>query len=132
MGGFLRFEDIEAWQVGMELTVQLHALFGGDRGHGHFWLKDQVLRAAISITCNIAEGFGRGSDAEFARFLSYARGSAVEVESCLYVAERVSFLSLAQAEPLREQAHRCSQMVSKLQSYLQPQRLRDTEESYHA
>lgn len=130
MAGFQSVQDIQAWQVAMELFVAVHARFSIQDSQGHFWLRDQILKASLSLTNNIAEGFGRGSDAEFARFLAFARGSAFEVISILHAAERIGYLTSTEATLLHEIADRCTQLVSRLQTYLDPKRLREDEASY--
>ena len=79
MPTFKRFEDIAAWQTGRSLIQAVYQIskngaFASDRG-----LRDQMRRAAVSITSNIAEGFERSNNKEFRRFLSFAKGSAGEV-----------------------------------------------------
>jgi four helix bundle protein len=88
-----KFEEIRAWQEARELTKQIYALsgtglFAGDRG-----LRDQIQRAAVSAMTNIAEGFDCDSQKEFARFLAIARRSAVEIQSLLYVALDVGYIT---------------------------------------
>jgi four helix bundle protein len=130
--GFQRIEDIEAWQRAIDLIAELHSHFEGMQGHGYFWLRDQLLKAALSISNNIAEGFGRGSDADFARFLAFARGSALEVHSCLHVAERIGFLPPDVADHHRQQSSACIRLISRLQTYLDPKRIREEVGEYHA
>lgn len=79
-----RFEDMPAWQDAMRLgdrvaTLLEHAYFGSRRG-----LADQLDRAAVSISNNIAEGFERGTTPSLIAFLYYAKGSAGEVRSMLH------------------------------------------------
>jgi four helix bundle protein len=86
MATFHRFEELQAWQKARELTCEVYratraGAFSRDRA-----LRDQIRRAAISVTSNIAEGFERNSSVAFAHFLSIAEGSAGEVRSQLYVA----------------------------------------------
>lgn len=93
MGKIHRFEDIEAWQIARTLTVDIYQLTlkeGFDRDYG---MKDQIRRAVVSIMNNIAEGFERGSNKDFAKFLYISRGSAGEVRSLLYVACDLGYIS---------------------------------------
>lgn len=88
-----RFEDIEAWQMARTLTVDVYQLTrkeGFDRDYG---MKDQIRRASVSIMNNIAEGFERGSNKDFAKFLFISRGSAGEVRSLLYIAHDLGYIS---------------------------------------
>jgi four helix bundle protein len=84
-----RFEDLPVWKAAAELAVQIfawssHAWF---RGKGD--LANQLQRAALSVSNNIAEGFERGSTNELLQFIYIARGSAGEVRSMLCVIERM-------------------------------------------
>ncbi len=78
-----RFEDVVAWQKARELNKELFRDFKVSRD---FTFRDQILRASLSITNNIAEGFERGGKKELRQFLVIARGSAAEVRSMLYTA----------------------------------------------
>ncbi len=84
-----RFEDLPVWKAAMEIAVRVYALtrdrFFSQPGD----LRDQLRRASLSISNNIAEGFERGSTAELLAFLYIARGSAGETRSMLYFAERL-------------------------------------------
>ena len=84
-----RFEDIIAWQKAQDLAVLVYTHFGNSRD---FSFKDQICRASVSISNNIAEGFERNSDKDFARFLYISKGSASEVESMLYLAQRLKHI----------------------------------------
>ena len=77
------FEDVISWQKGKELYIELSKDFGSYRDYS---FKDQLFRAALSITNNIAEGFDRSSDKELRQFLIIARGSCAEVRSMLHIA----------------------------------------------
>lgn len=76
------FEDVIAWQKGKELYIGLYSDLKNTKDYS---FKDQLLRAALSITNNIAEGFDRGSSKELKQFLIIARGSAAEVRSMLQI-----------------------------------------------
>lgn len=76
------FEDIIAWKKGRELYMGLYSDLKNTKDYS---FKDQLLRATLSITNNIAEGFDRGSSKELRQFLIIARGSAAEVRSMLQI-----------------------------------------------
>ncbi|MDZ7744477.1 MAG: four helix bundle protein [Candidatus Saccharibacteria bacterium] len=77
------FEDVIAWQKGEELYIGLSKELKYERDLS---FKDQIMRACLSITNNIAEGFDRSSDKELRQFLVIARGSCAEVRSMLHIA----------------------------------------------
>lgn len=86
MATIKRFEEIESWKVARDLTGQIYAATKNGAFAHDYGLKDQIQRAAVSIMSNIAEGFERGGNREFANFLSIAKGSCGEVRAQLYVA----------------------------------------------
>jgi four helix bundle protein len=81
-----RFEEIKAWQKARELVAEVYRICVAGPIARDYGLKDQLCRAAVSSMSNIAEGFARRTDKDFAHFLDVAKGSAVEVQSLLYVA----------------------------------------------
>ena len=85
MAAFKKIEEIQAWQKAHGVTKMVYELTAtGDIGRD-FGLRDQLRRACVSVMANIAEGFGRRSDKEFARYLDIAQGSACEAQSHPYV-----------------------------------------------
>ena len=78
-----KFEEVISWQKGKQLYILLSEGFKLERDYS---FKDQLMRAALSITNNIAEGFDRSSDKELKYFLIIARGSCAEVRSMLHIA----------------------------------------------
>ncbi|MFA4945042.1 MAG: four helix bundle protein [Lentisphaeria bacterium] len=81
-----RFEDIKAWQMARELTREVYEATKGTAFARDYGLRDQITRAAGSTMHNIAEGFDSETNADFIRFLGYAKRSCTEVQSELYVA----------------------------------------------
>lgn len=71
-----RFEDLPVWKAAIELAIQIHGMTAKAPFRGRFSLRDQIERAAVSISNNIAEGFERGTTQELLTFLYIARGSA--------------------------------------------------------
>ncbi len=118
MATFTRFEDIEAWQTGRELTKQINAASREQIFSREFALRDQIRSAAISITSNIAEGFERQTTREFIRFLFIAKGSSGEVRSQLYCALDEEYLTQQSFDELFEMASGISRQLAGLISYL--------------
>ena len=86
-----KFEDIIAWQKVQDLTIEIYLIFNNSNDFG---FKNQIQRATVSISNNIAEGFDRISDKEFVRFLYISLGSCSEVKSMLYLSNRLNYLTL--------------------------------------
>jgi four helix bundle protein len=78
---YKRFEDLPVWQEAVELARSMYEFTALDPFRRHPGLRDQLERAALSISNNIAEGFERGTTNELLAFLYVARGSAGEVRS---------------------------------------------------
>ena len=115
---FRRFEDIEAWQLGRKLNREVYAVSGRGPFGRDFGLRDQIRRASISTTSNIAEGFARRSPADFARFLTIARASSAEVCSQLYLALDLGYLDQDDFDRLYRLAQRVGGACSALIRYL--------------
>ena len=115
-----RFEQIEAWKEAKVLCAMLYQSTRQTNFAKDYALRDQVLRAALSVMANIAEGFERRSRNEFVRFLLIASGSASEIKSHLYVALDQKYLSEKQFDEIYEQATRVGKMISKFVAYLKP------------
>ena len=106
-----RFEDLEAWKLGRELTNQVYRLTKSGPFAKDYGFKDQIRRAAISVMNNIAEGFDRGTNKDFVKFLFIARGSAAEVRSMLYIALDQVYLTHEEFENCKLLCIRCSQVI---------------------
>lgn len=93
MATFIRFEDIKAWQKAREITVAVYSATSTGTFERDFGLKDQIRRSAVSIMSNIAEGYGRRTNKDFANFLVIAHASAAETQSHLYIALDLKYIS---------------------------------------
>lgn len=89
-----RYEDLLVWQKAMQLAKMIYSLQKALPKEELYGLGDQIRRAVVSVPSNIAEGFGRGSDTEFKRFLSISRGSLFEVKTQLQLAESLGLLEV--------------------------------------
>ena len=95
------FEDIDAWKKARELASGLYRLTRQSELRRDFGLKDQLRRAAVSVMANIAEGFGRKTNKDFANFLYTAKASAMEVVSHLYVALDQEYVAKEEFDTLK-------------------------------
>ena len=86
---YSRFEELPVWQAASDLALRIFALGEKPPLRRHRSLRDQIERAALSVSNNIAEGFERGTTQELLTFLYIARGSAGEVRSMLCLMERM-------------------------------------------
>ena len=122
MATFKRFEDIKAWQKAREATREVYkqtlkVTFARD-----FGLRDQIQRSAVSVMANIAEGFGRHSDKEFANFLNVAHASISESQSHLYVALDLGYTNQADFTRLYDMFDEVSRMTMALAKHLRTAR----------
>ncbi len=88
------FRDLIAWQKAMELAEHVYRVTERMPETEKFGLTVQMRRAAVSVSSNIAEGHGRQARPDYLRFLRMARGSLMELETQLMLAERLRFLRL--------------------------------------
>jgi four helix bundle protein len=101
-----RFEDIEAWQLARELARKVYRLTNKPRFAKDYGLKRQIHDAGGSSMHNIAEGFDSETNAEFIRFLRYAKRSCTEVQSELYLTLDEEYISANEFKDVYEQARR--------------------------
>src|SRR4026207_594723 len=80
------YRNLKVWQKAHQMTLRTYAFSATLTTPPAWTLRDQMIRAAISIPSNIAEGTGRGTDSDFARFVTYSLGSSNELEYLLLLA----------------------------------------------
>ena len=103
---YQRFEDLPVWQKAMELAEKVYDLTEAEGFKASFSLRDQIERAAISVSNNIAEGFERGTTNELLAFIYVARGSSGEVRSMLCFMERRKAFQVFQISNIKFEIHR--------------------------
>jgi four helix bundle protein len=91
MAGARNFRDYPVWNEAVDYATYVYEVTGQMPWFEKKGLCDQLQRAAVSISSNIAEGAARSSDADFAHFLDFALGSAFEVETQLKIAKNVGY-----------------------------------------
>ena len=118
MATIKRFEDLELWQSARAFVQEVYAVSSNGRFSRDLILRDQIRRASMSMMANIAEGFSRRSNREFAQFLFVAKASAAETQSHLYVALDQGYLNEKQFRFLYERTETYARQVSALITYL--------------
>ena len=106
------FKSLKAWGKAHELTLRVYSATKTFPKDELFGLTSQLRRACASIPANIAEGCGRSGDAELARFLSIAAGSASEVEYHLLLAHELDYLSHTEYEQLDADVNELKRMLT--------------------
>jgi four helix bundle protein len=109
--GYKSFEDLEVWQRGCRLSVDIFKAFEVCKFAN---LKNQIERAALSIPSNIAEGAERGGKKEFGQFLKIAKGSAGELRTLLYIARKLELLDQTLFQSLLNESKEISAMIEGL------------------
>ena len=118
MGKIKQFEDIDAWKKARKLVGGVYEITNNEKFFKDYALRDQIRRASISIMLNIAEGFARRTDKEFAQFLFVAHGSLAEVQSALYIALDQKYVTEVLFKQLYAQCDEISRVLSGLIKYL--------------
>lgn len=118
------FTDLNAWKEGHKLVIIVYKATDNFPGKETFSLTDQMRRAAVSVTSNIAEGFGRHSYKEKIQFYYLAQGSLIELKNQLIVAKDVKYLPEQTFKQIYEQsnvAHMLLQgLIKSSKKYLKP------------
>ena len=89
----LRFDDLEIWKISIEIALEIYKLSNKGKFLKDFGLRDQIRRAIVSVSSNIAEGFEMGNNNDLIRFLRIAKGSTGEVRSQLFIALKLNYIT---------------------------------------
>jgi four helix bundle protein len=92
LGDIKKFEDLDVWQLGKELTLKVYELTNSFPKEELYGITSQLKRAALSVPANISEGFGRYHFMDKAKFYLNARGSLYELKSHLLIAKELGFI----------------------------------------
>lgn len=114
-----RFQKFDVWHKAVAFADQVYALTRAFPVDERFGLTSQMRRAAVSVSANIAEGSGRSSDKDFARFIEIAYGSLLEVISEAHIACQQKFLRGDLMDTLSHQVEELARMLSGLKSKLE-------------
>ena len=113
-----RFEKLDVWQKAGGFADRVYQVTRTFPNEERFGLSSQMRRASVSISSNIAEGSGRSSDKDFARFIEIAYGSLMEVVSQAQIAFRQGFIERAERDALYVRAEELARMLSGLKASL--------------
>ena len=115
------FRDLRVWQVAMKLASEIYRATAEFPRSEVYGLTQQMRRAAVSVPSNIAEGKGRHSNREFAHFLLNARGSLLELQTQIMIAEELKYLGLEKSRRLLSLAESVGRGLSGLINSLRDQ-----------
>jgi len=113
-----RFEDLDLWKEGIVIGVEIYKLTSVGKLEKDYSSKDQLRRAAISISNNIAEGFEYNNNKSFIKFLKYSKGSAGELRSNLFVLKEANIISNGEYEGLETKLLSISKNIGGFIKYL--------------
>jgi len=113
-----RFEDLDTWRKATKIAIDIYKISETEKLKNDFGTKDQIRRAAFSISSNIAEGFEYNNNKEFVRFLKYAKGSAGELRSQLFILNQLSLIQKDFYEEIIEELVCLSGQLSSFIKYL--------------
>lgn len=108
------FKDLHAWQKSHELTIRIYTLTNNFPRSEQFGLTNQIRRATVSVSSNIAEGFGHRTVADRVHFYDMARASLHEVQAQLLIAKDVGYLTTADYEALEFRSIECHKVLTGL------------------
>ena len=115
-----RFQDLEIWQLGCDVGSKLCGIADELEGMRHYLFADQLRRAALSISNNIAEGSGSASARDFQHFLNIARRSVYENASMLLFFQREGHVHATRAQPLLDDLESLSRKIHSFRRSLTP------------
>jgi len=118
MGKVDRFEDLDIWKIAIGIAVDVYLLCDSEPLKSDWGMKDQIRRAACSLSDNIAEGFEYNNNADFIRFLVYAKGSAGEFRSKLIILKLAGKMQAEIVEALSARSIEFSAKTKTLIDYL--------------
>lgn len=112
------FEELDCWKSAQEVLKITYKVLAKESVRKEFSFQDQMKRAALSVSNNIAEGFERSTTKEKLRFLSYANGSIAEVKNMLYAAKNIGFIDQSEFDSTFAITAKCQSQLKGFMRYL--------------
>lgn len=117
------YRDLRVWQSSMELVLAVYTATRSFPKEEVYGLRSQMRRAAVSVPSNIAEGKGRLTDRDRAHFFSQARGSLLELETQVLIAEKLDYMSKTDSSELLRTSAEVGRMLNSLVASIVPERV---------
>jgi four helix bundle protein len=114
LGDIRSHRDLVAWQKAMDLGIEVYRLTKTFPESERFGLISQLRRASVSVASNIAEGYGRGTTADYIRFLRASRGSLYEIDTQLLLAVRLEYIPKSAYDEILERLNECGRILAGL------------------
>ncbi len=111
----MKFEDMDVWKLAAKLSVSVYCELSDLKDYG---FKDQITRSVLSVSSNIAEGFGRSTDKDKRNFLNYAKGSCAELRSQTYIGIKIGYIAKDVGNLWIVESNKISAMLTGLMQYL--------------
>lgn len=108
------YQDLIAWQKAFQLGLDIYLITENLPDHERYGLISQLRRGAIAIASNIAEGYGRGSKADYLRFLKIARGALYELDTQLLFADQLTYITRDIYKGVKEQLDESERVLAGL------------------
>jgi len=108
------FKNLRVWKDGLQLATEIYALTRQPSFSKDFGLRDQIQRASVSVSSNIAEGEERSTDKDSIRFLYMANASAAEVITQLHIAYNIGYIKKEELEKLEQFTEKIRSSIKNL------------------
>lgn len=113
-----KFEELKIWEEAVKFSSEIYTLTKKFPKEEQFGITSQLNRAAVSVSLNIAEGEGRGSDPDLSRFIQIAIGSLNEVVTILYICKEQNYIDQKEFDLFYKRCEQISKMLHAFRNYL--------------
>jgi four helix bundle protein len=114
----VKFEDLSIWKLSIRITKLIYDISSNSKFSKDFGLKDQIRRAAISISSNIVEGFEKNNNNEFIRYLKISKGSVGEVRNQLFISKKINYITVEEFNQINNLLVDLANQIGSFISYL--------------
>ncbi|MBR9847246.1 MAG: four helix bundle protein [Algicola sp.] len=108
------YRDLIVWQKSVHMVTQVYQLISKFPDEEKYGLTSQIKRSSVSVSSNIAEGYGRNYTKDYARFLQIARGSLFEMQTQLQIAVNLDFIQDKDLEEIKNLSTEIEKMLNVL------------------